>query len=224
MKSRHSWIFLVLLFCTLTLEAQRAGLGTTTPDNSAILDINSTDMGILIPRMSSAQRLAIVSPAQGLMVYDTTLNSFCYYSGSSWKEIGRANDTWKINGNTGNTADHFFGTTDAMPVQIRLDSLKAGIWDGTNRNYSIGVGALDSLTTGKGNVAMGQKALFKDKTGNNNVAIGDSALLSNTVSGTVAIGSKALRSNTTGDNNTAVGYQALMNSTTSSSRDLPTVH
>lgn len=130
--------------------------------------------------------------------------------------FARANDTWKINGNTGNTADHFFGTTDAMPVQIRLDSLKAGIWDGTNRNYSIGVGALDSLTTGKGNVAMGQKALFKDKTGNNNVAIGDSALLSNTVSGTVAIGSKALRSNTTGDNNTAVGYQALMNSTTSS--------
>ena len=45
-----------------------AGIGTTTPNASSLLDITSTTKGILIPRMTKAQRDAIVTPVQGLMV------------------------------------------------------------------------------------------------------------------------------------------------------------
>lgn len=58
------------------------GLNTITPDASALLDITSTSQGILIPRMTTAQRQAIVSPASSLMVYDTDLADFMQFDGS----------------------------------------------------------------------------------------------------------------------------------------------
>lgn len=69
----------------LFAQAQdNVGVGTTTPDPSAILDLNATDKGILIPRVTQAQRLAIVSPAQGLLVYDISDNTFWYFDGTVW--------------------------------------------------------------------------------------------------------------------------------------------
>lgn len=68
----------------------QVGIGTTTPDASALLDMNSTTRGMLAPRMTATQRNAIASPADGLMVYDTTAKLFYYYvnSTSSWVPIG----------------------------------------------------------------------------------------------------------------------------------------
>jgi hypothetical protein len=51
--------------------AQSVGVGTDTPDNSALLDVKSSDKGMLVPRMTSAQRRAISQPAKGLLVYQT---------------------------------------------------------------------------------------------------------------------------------------------------------
>ncbi len=48
------------------------GIGTVTPDNSSILDIESADKGVLFPRMTNGQKHNMVNPANGLMVYDTT--------------------------------------------------------------------------------------------------------------------------------------------------------
>ena len=48
-----------------------AGIGTTTPDASSLLEIKSTTKGLLISRMTLVQRNAIVSPAPGLMIYQT---------------------------------------------------------------------------------------------------------------------------------------------------------
>ena len=78
-----------LFLFTLPASAQNVGINTTgaAPDSSAILDISSTDKGLLIPRMSASQRAAIINPAQGLMVYDSTVHSFMYYTGSSWKGV-----------------------------------------------------------------------------------------------------------------------------------------
>jgi hypothetical protein len=70
-----------------SLIAQNIGIGTNTPNGSAALDVNSTSKGLLIPRMTSAQRGAIASPATGLMVYDITTNSFWYYNGSGWTNL-----------------------------------------------------------------------------------------------------------------------------------------
>jgi hypothetical protein len=60
------------------------GIGTTSPNASAILDISSTTKGITFPRMTTTQRNAISSPTTGLQVFDNTTNSIWYYDGSTW--------------------------------------------------------------------------------------------------------------------------------------------
>lgn len=69
-------------------NAASVGVGTITPSASSVLDLTSTTKGILIPRMTTTQRDAIVSPANGLQVYNTTTNKVNYYNGTAWSEIG----------------------------------------------------------------------------------------------------------------------------------------
>jgi len=85
-------IYLFAIICFLlagtTVNAQ-VGIGTTTPDISAMLDITSSSTGLLIPRMDSVTRTSIKSPADGLMVYDTDYQSFYYYKGGyDWIPMG----------------------------------------------------------------------------------------------------------------------------------------
>jgi len=67
-------------------DAIYAGSTAGTPSKSAIVDIVSTTQGILIPRMTTAQRTAISGPATGLIVFDTDLGALCYYNGA-WKFV-----------------------------------------------------------------------------------------------------------------------------------------
>ncbi|SHG51019.1 hypothetical protein SAMN05444362_1501, partial [Dysgonomonas macrotermitis] len=64
-----------------TLQAQ-VGINTSTPNASAAMDIVSTEKGILLPRMTTVQKSAIVAPAEGLLVYDTTLRCIAQNAGS----------------------------------------------------------------------------------------------------------------------------------------------
>lgn len=68
---------------TMLLES-KLGIGTTTVDSNAILDIRSSTKGIILPRMSKQQRESITNPAQGLMVFDTDSNTLFFNDGSSW--------------------------------------------------------------------------------------------------------------------------------------------
>lgn len=63
------------------------GVGTSSVDSSAQLDVSSTTKGFLLPRMTTTQKNAISSPASGLMVYDTTLSKLCVYTGAAWETI-----------------------------------------------------------------------------------------------------------------------------------------
>jgi hypothetical protein len=65
--------------------AQTVGISeiNATPDPSAILDVRSSTKGVLLPRTSTNTRLAM-SPGKGMLVYDTTIGSFCYHTGSGW--------------------------------------------------------------------------------------------------------------------------------------------
>src|SRR5690606_9040274 len=65
---------------------------------SSILDIESTSQGVLTPRMTSSQRTAIASPAEGLLVYDTDESAFYYYGSSVWEKLGEieTRDNYKL--------------------------------------------------------------------------------------------------------------------------------
>ncbi|WP_255571159.1 hypothetical protein [Halomarinibacterium sedimenti] len=78
--------FLIILLGQLVVHAQ-VGINTTTPDPSSILDITSLNKGMLLPRLTTAQRTAISSPANGLIVYDTDFNSLFYFNSSSWVSL-----------------------------------------------------------------------------------------------------------------------------------------
>lgn len=97
---RRITICFVFLLQYSMLSAQSVGIGTTTPNASAQLDITSANKGILIPRMTAAQRAAIVSPANGLMVYETTSNSLWVYNGTVWVQYGSGGTSlWTESGN-----------------------------------------------------------------------------------------------------------------------------
>ncbi|MHB0756821.1 FISUMP domain-containing protein [Polaribacter sp. M15] len=84
----------ILLF-TATTYAQ-VGIGTTSPDASSALDITSTTKGLLIPRMTAAQRAAITTPSQGLIIFCTDCASgegeLQIRLTSSWKNLHNGGD------------------------------------------------------------------------------------------------------------------------------------
>jgi len=76
----------ILFYSFFTYAQQGVAINNngSQANNSAMLDVSSTSKGILIPRMSTAQRTSILSPATGLMVYDTDFNQFWYWDGTAW--------------------------------------------------------------------------------------------------------------------------------------------
>jgi hypothetical protein len=68
-----SFFMQLLLLASISLNAQ-VGIGTTVPDASSILDVSSNTKGLLMPRLTTTERNAIVLPAEGLMIYNTTLD------------------------------------------------------------------------------------------------------------------------------------------------------
>lgn len=77
------------LFISFNIKAQ-VGIGTTNPDASAMLDVESSSKGVLAPRMTTAEKNAIVSPATSLLVFDTDLGNFSYFNGTIWVELEAA--------------------------------------------------------------------------------------------------------------------------------------
>ena len=71
----------------------QVSINQTVPDASAILQVDSATQGFLLPRMTSAQRLAITTPAVGLQVFDADLACVAAYSGTTWKFEYRQNTT-----------------------------------------------------------------------------------------------------------------------------------
>ena len=68
----------------LTTSTDFVGIGTASPASTSALDITSTTKGILIPRMTIAQRDAITTPATGLQVYNTDCSTLDYWTGTCW--------------------------------------------------------------------------------------------------------------------------------------------
>jgi hypothetical protein len=84
-----SYVFITTTYC------QNVAIGNSgsNPDASAMLDIQSNSKGLLIPRLTTAQRIAIVSPATGLLVFDTNTGSFWFRKSTGWEELVDASTT-----------------------------------------------------------------------------------------------------------------------------------
>ena len=89
MRHAHWCVFMMLGLSIAQPSMSQVGIGTSSPNISSALEISHTSKGILIPRMTMNQRLAISAPAQGLMVYQTDgTNGFWYFTGLYWDLVG----------------------------------------------------------------------------------------------------------------------------------------
>ncbi len=229
--------FLILLLMGVGMLAHsQVAINTdgSSPDNSAIFDVKSSNKGVLLPRMTQAQRNAIAGPATGLMIYQTDNTPGVYYNSGTggspaWVMAGGVTG-WGLTGNSGtNPATNFIGTTDNVALNFRVNDQKAGriSSDGSlflgyqagnisTGAYNTGMGfqALNSNTTGSYNTATGNLALYSNISGTENTANGIDALIYNTTgSYNTADGSYALYSNTSGSSNTASGWLSLFSNT-----------
>ena len=189
--------FIFLLYYSISF-AQTPGVAINADGTSAnvlsLLEIKSTTQGILIPRMTTAQRNVIGGGANpippGLWVYDTDTKSFWYNIGSAtagngWVQILTSVATgWLTTGNSGTVdngaAGNFLGTTDDKPFNIRVNGRASGRLESTtgyrNTFYGYMAGEVISNTfpsnpNAKDNTAIGHLAL--DNNNNSyNTAIG----------------------------------------------------
>ena len=201
------------------------------PDNSAMLDVKSTEKGMLVPRMTAAQRDAIASPANGLLVYVTDDDQFYYNEGTaaspSWKAVGGAQEINDLGDAKSEAYSLFLGNHagenddgNNYNTATGVSSLRANT--SGKRNAAFGAYSLYYNTTGLGNTAFGHASLYKNQTGYSNVAVGVRSLYKNTDrSNLVAVGDSALFNNGNGASqpddatyNTAVGSKALYGNTT----------
>lgn len=224
----------LLLFCIASFA--QVGINTTSPDASSMLDIQSNNKGLLIPRMTAAEKIAIATPANGLLIYQTDgLTGFWYYNGTLWANIGTSAPTgWGLTGNTAtDPATNFIGTTDDIALNFRVNNTQAGrignsteqgtffgyqagLSGPTRSQTAFGYNALRLNSTGSSNTAIGEQALELNASGLGNTAVGNYALNQALTSNNTAIGSNALGATTFGARNTALGQNAGNVNTTGS--------
>ncbi len=137
MKNKYCIILTAIFFCAVKVSAQSV---VVTDDNtyvtgqaSSVLDVKSTAKGFLAPRMTSAQRNAITSPADGLLVYQTDgTKGFYYYNASSWTILGTGiGSQWTTSGNaiyynTGNVGVGVSNPTLPLVVKDTMEIRRVG--------------------------------------------------------------------------------------------------
>ncbi|PVW14329.1 hypothetical protein [Marixanthomonas spongiae] len=123
-------LFLITVFLALTNGIAQVGINTTTPAGGSMLDVNSTNKGMLVPRVDIVD-LNTIAPVTGgntesLLVYNTnstTGKGFHYWNGLRWVNIGNTvDDDWSLTGNAGtDEATNFMGTTDNRDVIFKTN-------------------------------------------------------------------------------------------------------
>ncbi len=124
---------LILFFFTTQAGAQNMAINNdgSSAHTKAILDLKSTDKGLLVPRMTEVQRntmfLSTDATAKGMLVYQTDgVEGYYYYNGIEWKIIETGNKGWGLNGNNGtNTSTDFIGTTDNKELRVKTNNTAA---------------------------------------------------------------------------------------------------
>jgi hypothetical protein len=129
MKSKLNLIaaaVILVLFSSNIIHAQSMGISNAaiTPDPSSILEMRTTDKGILIPRMTTIERDGITSPATGLMLYNTNTNQYNFYNGSAWVFWG---STAYLSATSGETV-YTTSTADVVITDMTKTAVEAGTY------------------------------------------------------------------------------------------------
>ncbi|MFI2744219.1 hypothetical protein ACG2LH_15905 [Zhouia sp. PK063] len=213
-------ILFLAMICCVSLSSAQVGIGTTTPDNSAILEISSTNKGVLFPRIplnSTSDNSTISSPAQGLLIYNTNSSAdiskgFYFWNGGAWDKIttssesgsSSSDDSWSLTGNSGtNPSTHFLGTTDYKDLIFKVNNNTVGSFD-PNGGIHLGINSSNAYR----GIALGYGASTSNDEG---AALGISAAAAG--SKALAVGRLATASGSNavalGNSSTATGSNAL---------------
>lgn len=224
-------LLLFAIFCN-TMAFAQVGIGTLTPHASAMLDVNSTTKGLLVPRVTSYPS----SPATGLLVYRTDLNAFYAWNGISWTQAvfgssGPTGSGWALTGNSGTApGTHYIGTSDNNDLMFKVNNTTAGYLGQTGSSEAVTFGVTSSagyrstaigynaISGSNAAVALGYKSRAANQdavaVGNNAVTGGNEAIAigTNTNAGNyraIAIGSAAKAySGSNANDAIAIGYNA----------------
>ncbi len=133
MKSLLLILFLYLYSILAVAQSVAINSDGSTANSSAMLDIKSTAKGLLIPRMTSEERIAIITPANGLMVFDITTKQCWFYNGISWNPLtsGSSTNYWSLSG-----SDIFNNTSGNVGIGATAPLAKLSVQTGTG-NYGI---------------------------------------------------------------------------------------
>lgn len=166
MKNSISFLFILLIVSKVS-NAQ-VGIGTTTPEISSILDIQSTSKGFLLPRLTSAERDAISLPATGLLIYNTTTSLFNFYN-LGWNNFVTGL-VLPINGGTGIANSNLatlalpgaFATTITTTAVTDITLPKTGTLFGTEVGSILSAQIQNSLTdeAGSGKLVFSESPTF----------------------------------------------------------------
>jgi len=117
---------LSVLCNSTSIHAQSMGISSEaiTPDPSSILEMRTTDRGILIPRMTTVERDAITAPATGLMLYNIDTNQYNFYNGSAWVFWG---STAYLSATYGGTLSTI-STADVVIPDMTKTAIEAGTY------------------------------------------------------------------------------------------------
>ncbi|MBL0355694.1 MAG: hypothetical protein IPP72_01860 [Chitinophagaceae bacterium] len=124
-------VFFTAFIIPLNSVCQSVGIGTTTPNNSAILHLSSTTKGLLIPRMSTTERNAIVTPADGLLIYNLSTLELNQRQGTAWKILIN-NDAW-----TGGGSGQMFNIGDNVGINTAGPSERLDVSGNIRSNSSM---------------------------------------------------------------------------------------
>jgi hypothetical protein len=147
-----NFITTVLLIFSFTAFSQNVAINSTgsPADASAMLDVQSTDKGFLVPRLTETDRTSIASPATGLLVYQSDGETgFYYFDGSDWITFLDGKKGWSLDGNAGtDPVNDFVGTSDITSLRLGTNGLANHVLfpDGTSSLSGGGFFAISNVT------------------------------------------------------------------------------
>ena len=236
-------ITLMLIFFGILASAQvKIGNNPTVIGVSSLLELESTNKGLLLPRVAltvTTSFLPLLGPKVfGMTVYNTATVAdvtpgIYVHNGRNWETLTDKDATATVSGKVNTTTQILGSGIKTFTSDLIVNGLTVGKGGGAlqyntvlgisalanntigDSNTGLGYFALKNNTTGISNTATGSNALASNTTGFYNTAHGFEALLANTIGNqNNANGSKALLSNISGNGNTGLGCNVMLNNTT----------